>query len=85
MSRQPYPGDPEKARAIQADVSRTAGFVAPLMPCSCGRTPVIVSVGYGLVRASCFCGKQGKNARSEAAATEAWNHEISQRLLEAMR
>jgi len=66
-------------------MSEPTGFVAPLMPCPCGRQPMLVSLGRRRVRASCLCGMQGEYASGEDEAIKLWNLAVSERLLEAMR
>ncbi|MGD9939111.1 MAG: hypothetical protein AB7T74_04840 [Clostridia bacterium] len=84
MTRE-YPGTPGKETVIQAEISKTTGAQAPIMLCSCGRTPMLVSLGYGLVRVSCTCGIQGANARTQRVAVNAWNESVTNRFLEGLR
>jgi hypothetical protein len=80
-----YPGTPGKEAAIQTEVSKTTGAIAPIMLCKCGRTPMLVSLGYDLVRVACPCGMNGRNARTQARAINNWNHSVVDMLLEHHR
>ena len=80
-----YPGTPGRDAFIQAEISKVPGAQAPIMLCSCGRTPMFVSLGYGLVRVSCTCGIQGRNARTQRVAVNAWNESVTNRFLGGLR
>lgn len=84
MTRE-YPGTPGKEAVIQAEISKATGSQDPIMKCTCGRTPMIVSIGYGLVRVSCTCGFQGKNSRTQRIAVNEWNYQVNSLFLETLR
>lgn len=81
----PYPGNPERAVRIQAEVNDATGTIPPRMRCTCGQIPMLVSVAYGLVRVSCPCGWQGPNCRTEKRAVDGWNQQIVSLTIEALR
>ncbi len=84
MNRE-YPGSEQAKQRIQDQISSAAGQQGMPASCLCGRNPMIVSVGYNLVRVACTCGFQGLNKPTRSEAIDDWNYATRSRKTEAMR
>lgn len=80
-----YPGSEQAKQRIQDQISTATGQQEMPVSCACGRYPMVVSVGYSLVRVACTCGFQGLNKPTISEAVEDWNYQSRYRKIEALR
>jgi len=80
-----YPGSERIKRQIQSDIRYTTCASEMPASCACGRKPMVVSVGYSLVRVACTCGFHGLNKQTITEAVDDWNRSTQDRKVEALR
>ena len=80
-----YPGSEQARQRIQDHISTATGHQEMPASCACGRNPMVVSVGYNLVRVACTCGFQGLNKPTINEAVDDWNRSTQDRKIEALR
>ena len=80
-----YPGSEHAKNRIQDEISSATGQQEMPASCTCGRMPMVVSVGYNLVRVACTCGFQGLNKPAINEAMDDWNRSTQDRKIEALR